>query len=170
MRDINFLDIGCGNGWVVRKVVDSPVCQYAYGIDVSNEMVKLANERRETQKEFFVCSDFNSWEYDGQFDVVFSMETVYYINPLEEAVRKIHKLTKPDGIVIVGIDYYEENNSSKSWSDMVGLEMIRKNIPFWKEVFLQSGFKDVTISNICDPNATERWKQQFGTLVITAKK
>ena len=31
-KDFKFIDSGCGNGWVVRKVIKEPSCEYAIGI------------------------------------------------------------------------------------------------------------------------------------------
>jgi len=34
-KDFSFLDIGCGNGWVVRKISKIKTCKKAVGIDKS---------------------------------------------------------------------------------------------------------------------------------------
>lgn len=37
--NFNFLDVGCGDGWVVRKFAKDPECNVAYGIDLSPNMI-----------------------------------------------------------------------------------------------------------------------------------
>ena len=34
-----FLDVGCGNGWVVRKIAEDPNCKKSIGIDKSKKMI-----------------------------------------------------------------------------------------------------------------------------------
>ena len=41
-KPFSFLDIGCGNGWVVRKIAQLPKCKKAVGIDKSKNMIKRA--------------------------------------------------------------------------------------------------------------------------------
>ena len=38
----SFIDIGCGNGWAVRKALKNPYCSYALGIDGAENMIKKA--------------------------------------------------------------------------------------------------------------------------------
>jgi len=41
-KQFSFLDIGCGNGWVVRKIAQLAKCKMAVGIDKSKNMIKRA--------------------------------------------------------------------------------------------------------------------------------
>ena len=41
-----FLDIGCGNGWVVRKISKNTNCKKAIGIDKSKKMIKIAKQNK----------------------------------------------------------------------------------------------------------------------------
>ena len=38
----SFIDAGCGNGWVVKKVGSNPKCINAYGVDGSRKMIEKA--------------------------------------------------------------------------------------------------------------------------------
>ena len=40
-KAFTFIDAGCGNGWVVRKVGDKNSCEKAIGIDGSKSMLSL---------------------------------------------------------------------------------------------------------------------------------
>ena len=40
----SFLDLGCGNGWVVRKVQEHNLCNKAVGIDGAYQMIKNARK------------------------------------------------------------------------------------------------------------------------------
>ena len=73
-KPFSFLDIGCGNGWVVRKIAQLPKCKKAVGIDKSKNMIKRAVSNSASKKEKYACTDLESWNYTGKFDVIFSME------------------------------------------------------------------------------------------------
>ena len=45
-KPFTFLDIGCGNGWVVRKISQLSNCRRAIGIDKSRIMIKKAKEKK----------------------------------------------------------------------------------------------------------------------------
>ena len=46
-ENFTFLDIGCGNGWVVRKISQKLSCIKAVGIDKSKMMIKNAKSKTE---------------------------------------------------------------------------------------------------------------------------
>ena len=97
-NSFTFLDIGCGNGWVVRKISQLSNCKKAIGIDKSRTMIKKAKEKKASEKEDYFTTDLESWKYAGKFDVVFSMEALYYSVPMEPALKKVYKLLKKSGI------------------------------------------------------------------------
>ena len=41
-RSFSFLDLGCGNGWVVRRVENDPLCVRSVGIDGAKQMIEKA--------------------------------------------------------------------------------------------------------------------------------
>ena len=41
-KKFSFLDLGCGNGWVVRKVQEHDLCNKAIGIDGAYQMIDNA--------------------------------------------------------------------------------------------------------------------------------
>ena len=38
----SIIDAGCGNGWVVRKIINHSLCEKAIGVDGSKEMIDKA--------------------------------------------------------------------------------------------------------------------------------
>jgi SAM-dependent methyltransferase len=165
-----FLDIGCGNGWTVRKIASLPNCKNACGIDASYEMIQLAKNRKINEKENYICSDFCNCENNEKFDVVFSMEALYYFKPIENTLLKIYSSLKNNGMLIMGIDYYKENIASQNWPEMLGLEMFRESIEAWKTLLKTAGFNDIHSIQIKEANSVEEWKRIAGTLAIYAKK
>ncbi|MEJ2637926.1 MAG: class I SAM-dependent methyltransferase [Calditrichia bacterium] len=79
-----FLDIGCGNGWLVREVASRQKYSLGVGIDASWEMVKKAREVTALDNIQFICTDILSWNTDFRFDTIVSMEAFYYVKPMEK--------------------------------------------------------------------------------------
>lgn len=171
-QPFDFLDIGCGNGWVVRQVSKHRLCRSAWGIDVSEAMIKCAKKYKNSSKQHFLRTDLLAWNTQKRFDVIFSMEALYYIVPVEGAVHKIYDLLKDGGIFLCGVDYYLENKASHSWPDMCNVDMDLRSKKEWTDIFKQAGFKNVRQTNILYPSSitSERWKQKFGTLFIRGLK
>mgnify|MGYP000848363019 FL=1 len=76
----SFIDAGCGNGWVVRQVLQNPLCQKAIGIDGSQKMIHKA--KKIDPNSSYLCADLMHWTPDTRVDIVHSMEVFYYVeNP-----------------------------------------------------------------------------------------
>lgn len=74
----SFLDIGCGNGWVVKKMVQLDTCTKAVGIDKSKNMINKANKTKISDKEQYFTTELETSRFSRKFDVIFSMESLYY--------------------------------------------------------------------------------------------
>lgn len=162
----NFIDIGCGNGWVVREFSKREGAEYCCGIDLSDEMINLAKSRRSRNIEEYIATDFLGFESDRRFDLVFSMEVFYYFNDIHQTLKKVKKLLSDDGVLLVGIDFYKENEESETWPKNVGLNMQRLTIKQWKDIFINHGFSNVKISQIKNYDEKDMWKSVYGTLVF----
>ena len=157
-----FLDLGCGNGWVIRKALEHSNCKFALGIDNAENMINKALKHK---KGNFITGNIEDYSYKGRFDIIFSMETMYYINNIEKSLNNIfHKGLKDDGIMIMGIDHYKENESSLNWSKDYNLDMKTLSINEWKDEFLNFGFKKITHYQY------GKKKEWSGTLIILAQK
>ena len=168
-KPFTFLDVGCGNGWVVRKIAKEENCKKAIGIDVSKKMIVQAKKKIENSKEEFFSTDVESWKYRGKFDVIFSMEALYYANSIEAALEKIFKLLKPGGQFFCGTDFYTDNKATSRWADMMKLKMHLFSKKEWKNLFQDVGF-EVKTKHVKDLKNKKKWKREFGTLFIIGSK
>ena len=100
--EFSFIDAGCGNGWVIRKMNGHPLCRSAIGIDGADQMIKKAN-RIDPSGEY-VCADLVHWNPKEAVDVVHSMEVLYYLQKPEILISNIfeHWLA-PGGQFILGL-------------------------------------------------------------------
>lgn len=164
-----FLDVGCGNGWVVRKIAKENNCKKSIGIDKSKKMIIQANKKIVNKKEKFVHIDIESWKYSGKFDFIFSMEALYYSDSIDDALKKIFKLLKPGGKFFCGTDFYTDNRATARWKDIMKIQMHLHSKKEWKEFFKNAGFQ-VKTKHIKDLKSRKKWKREFGTLFIIGTK
>ena len=168
-RPFSFLDLGCGNGWIVRKIAKEKNCRKAVGIDKSKKMINQANKKKISIKENYVHTDIQSWKYNGKFDFVFSMESLYYVDSIEESLKKIFKFLKPEGQFFCGTDFYTDNKATARWADVMGIQMHLHSKQEWKRLFKDAGFETRT-KQIKDLKGNKKWKREMGTLFIIGKK
>ena len=168
-KPFRFLDIGCGNGWVVRKISQLPNCRKAIGIDKSKTMIKKANEKKISENESYFTTDLESWKYTGKFDIVFSMESLYYSVPMEHALKKVYTLLKKRGVFYCGTDFYKDNTLTTRWTKDMAVPMDLRSEKEWKKMFKETGFS-TRAKHVLDTKNKLKWKREFGTLFVIGKK
>jgi len=168
-KPFTFLDVGCGNGWVVRKIAKENNCKKCIGIDISKKMIVQAKKKQDNNKEEFLHADIESWNYKGKFNFIFSMETLYYADSIEVALEKIYKLLKPSGQFFCGTDFYSDNKATARWAVSMKIQMHLHSKKEWKKFFRNAGF-EVKTKHIKDLKNKKKWRREFGTLFITGTK
>ena len=168
-KPFTFLDVGCGNGWVVRKIAKEKNCKKSIGIDKSKKMIQEAIKKTSLKKEEFIHTDIESLKYRGKFDFIFSMESLYYADSIEIALEKIFKILKPGGQFFCGTDFYTDNKDTARWASIMKIQMHLHSKKEWKKFFQNTGFM-VKTKHIKDLKNTKKWKREFGTLFITGTK
>ena len=162
-RNFSFLDLGCGNGWVVRRVEADPLCARAVGIDGAKQMIKKA--RNSDKKSEYLHENIDTYNSPEKFDLIHSMEVLYYLeNPALTLKNITNSWLNKGGRLIAGIDLYDENHVSHSWEEKVGTKMMMLKEAEWIEIFSSAGLQEVESWR---SNQSQDWA---GTLVLTGKK
>ena len=161
--NFSFIDIGCGNGWVVKRIRENQNCVKSVGIDGAEKMIKKAIAK--DSKSQYLRLDIEKMNYNDEFDIVFSMEVFYYFkNPLKVLSYIYKNILKPGGCMLMGVDHYLENKSSLSWGKDLNLELKTYSIEQWEANFNEVGFSNIKTFQF---EAKENWA---GTLVIYCEK
>jgi len=162
-RNFSFLDLGCGNGWVVRMLENNQLCVRSVGIDGAKQMIEKARE--DTSKSEFLLENIDTYSSPDKFDLIHSMEVLYYLENPALTVKKIaDSWLNEGGRLIAGVDLYYENQESHSWEDRVGTKMMMLKEAEWMEIFSSAGLQKVESWR---SNQSQDWA---GTLVLTGKK
>ena len=162
-RNFSFLDLGCGNGWVVRRVETDPLCVRAVGIDGAKQMIEKATQGG--SKSEYLHENIDTYSSPDKFDLIHSMEVLYYLEDPALTIKKIaDSWLNKEGRLIAGVDLYFENTESHSWEEKVGTKMMMLKEAEWIEIFSSAGLKEVKSWR---SNQNQDWA---GTLVLTGKK
>lgn len=162
-ENFSVIDLGCGNGWVVRKMKENPLCELACGIDGSKAMIDKAIKN--DPGGLYINEDLSIWKPQEKYDVVFSMETLYYFQSPIKILNKIYdSILKETGILIMGIDHYSENIESLNWGETFNLDITTLSIEEWCLLIESAGFNNIKYQQV------EKKKNWLGTLIISAEK
>jgi ubiquinone/menaquinone biosynthesis C-methylase UbiE len=137
LRGKKVLDLGCGSGLYVRELIRRGA--KVKGIDVSEEMVKIAREENPSI-EFKVGSSEKLPYKNQEFDVVLSALMMPYPSKWDKTLKEVNRVLKPDGLFTFSIrnpvtevtgghsrkgkyelgaimDYFKEDLLKESWGD-----------------------------------------------------
>ena len=140
------IDVGCGNGWLCRKLTSLDDCNKVVGIDGSKEMIAKAKQKGEGE---FHLATLPGWQPPQKFDLIHSMEFLYYLKePLEMLKIFCNEWLEDQGVLIAGIDHYLENTASHDWPQSLNVHMTTLSEEQWKQGMIDAGFIDVEIRRV----------------------
>ena len=107
----NILDIGCGEGYVGRELINRGA-QYVHGIDISSGMINQAliqKQELNITNVSYETGDICDFEVSGfeQYDLVLAMFIFNYLNVSEtiSTIKKAYQLLKLDGYLIFAVPH-----------------------------------------------------------------
>ena len=114
------LDIGCGGGATLQRLLKRSKNAMVYGIDISEESVAKAKKVNADvlDKQVFVTQgSAEKLPYkDGMYDLVTAVETVYFWPNLSDCLQEVRRVLKPGGRFAIMVEVID--NDSK-WTDVV---------------------------------------------------
>ena len=162
-RHFSFLDVGCGNGYVVRKISELKQCVISVGMDGAEGMIKKAKKMDPNGN--YYCSNIVDWIPKLKFDYIHSMEVMYYLENPEKTIKSIvNNWLEANGVMIMGVDYYLENEISHSWPKDLNVPMKLLSISQWADILKKSGLNKV---NYLQANKRVNFS---GTLILYGRK
>lgn len=98
----NVLDIGCGGGANLKRLLNLCPKGNIYGIDLSEESVSFAQKynTKDLDKRCFIQQgDVCSLPYkEGAFDAVTAFETVYFWSPVNKALSEVARVPEREAV------------------------------------------------------------------------
>jgi len=147
------LDIGCGSGWATRVLADIAFNGRVTGIDISDEMVRVARESSQSHPntDYEVASAEQLPFTDNEFTHAFSMESLYYYRNIPRALSEIHRVLRPGGLFVAVVDLYWENEATHQWIDTLKVPVELLSIDDYRSLFIDAGFTSISDERLIDP-------------------
>ncbi|HHV60170.1 MAG TPA: methyltransferase domain-containing protein [Clostridiaceae bacterium] len=165
-KDKIVVDLGAGDGFISRSV--SGYVKKVIAVDLSSEMLKQLNIKARSSG----INNIETIEGDGldlpledsSVDVVCANMFLHHIDSPELAIREMHRVLKPCGMVYIA-DFHEHSN----------IELTRKMHDIWpgfksNEItawFGKNGFKNIQIDSLINDKQS---KDKIGIFTLTAVK
>ena len=102
----HILDIGCGNGKMLGYL-QKKTGAHISGFDYSEKAIQTAQSLYPTNADFRVGAIGETDFPAEQFDLITSMDTMYFANDMTDFVSQIKRWLKPDGVFFAG---YQEGD------------------------------------------------------------
>ena len=151
--DARVLDVGCGSGWATRLLAECALNGRVTGIDISDEMIRLARESSLLfpNVDYQMVSAEQLPFADGEFTHAFSMESLYYYANLQAALKEIHRTLQAGGIFVTVLDLYQENKASHQWVEQLKVPVQLLSIADYRSLFADAGFVNISDQRLFDP-------------------
>ena len=114
------LDIGCGGGATLQRLLKRSRGAQVYGIDISEESVAKAQKvnAKVLGKQVFVTQgSAEKLPYEeGKFDLVTAVETVYFWPNLPDCLQEVRRVLKSGGKFAILVEVVD---SDSKWTSVV---------------------------------------------------
>lgn len=143
------LDIGCGGGANVRKLLEKSPYGRVTGIDYSEISVEKTRKINKAGIESKRCEilqgDVMKLPFrDEIFDVITAFETIYFWPDICEAFKQVYKILKIGGTFMICNESNGENPRDEKWTNRIqGMKIY--NSEQIKNFLEDAGFTDVKV-------------------------
>jgi 2-polyprenyl-3-methyl-5-hydroxy-6-metoxy-1,4-benzoquinol methylase len=100
-RNLSIAEIGCGGGDNLRQIkkcaVENKIHITLTGIDINNECIQFASERKSNKDIVFICSDYRLVKFETHPDIIFSSLFCHHFKD-EELVEMLHWMNSQSAI------------------------------------------------------------------------
>jgi SAM-dependent methyltransferase len=152
----NVLDVGCGPGWLSRRLAKLAPAGRVVGMDISDEMIRLARRTSaEHQNILYVPGEVAEipWE-PNFFHHVISVESAYYWPEPAAGMKEIFRVLRPGGAAWILINYYRDNPHCHQWGALLGVKTQLLLAEEWMELMQAAGFARVAQERVVDASPT----------------
>lgn len=134
------LEIGVGTGRIAQSTFKQ--CKKLYGIDLSELTINRAKENLRADNVTFICSDYLLYEFDIQFDIIYSTLTSMHIENKQDFFNKVAHDLKDGGRFLISID---DNQDEYLDMGIYKVKIYPDNLKDTQNYILQSGLRIIEI-------------------------
>jgi len=146
------LDVGCGNGWAVRELVERGASR-GLGVDIAPKMIVRAQQaiQGDPRFQFHVAAAERLPFGDGTVDYLLNVESLYYYPEPARALAEWARVTAPGGQLAIVVDLYEENPATHTWIDALDIDVHLLSAPQIVTMAEHAGWRNVRWEQVLDP-------------------
>jgi ubiquinone/menaquinone biosynthesis C-methylase UbiE len=136
------LDAGCGPGIILKDILEQKYI--GYGIDISQNMLKLAKNYLSKYEHFLLSNtDIERLPFkDNAFDIIYSAGVIEYLNSDVKVLSEFKRLLRNNGVLIIPvtnrysynlifddiINYIRNNKLIFSFFNFVNINILKRGI------------------------------------------
>jgi SAM-dependent methyltransferase len=161
----NVLDVGCGAGWLSRRLAKLVPEGRVVGMDISDEMIRHA---RRASADFgnllFVTGEVKEIPWQPHFFAhAISVESSYYWPDPAAGIKDIFRVLHDGGSAWILINYYRDNPHCHQWGELLAVPTHLLSGDEWADFFRNAEFTNVVHERIVDgsPSPAEYTGQWF---------
>lgn len=144
------LDIGCGGGANVARMLAANPNGKVYGVDYSEVSVEKTGKVNKKAIEEGRCEirQANVLELpfeDNQFDMITAFETIYFWPDIVKSFEQVLRVLKPEGKFMICNEAVGTNPSDEKWTKMIDGMTIYRPAEV-KKYLEQAGFTEISIN------------------------
>jgi SAM-dependent methyltransferase len=148
----NVLDVGCGVGWLTRRIAEMVPEGRVVGLDVSDQMIRMARRTSlEHDNVLFVAGEVGEIPWEANFFTqAISVESAYYWPDPSSGLQEIFRVLRPAGNLRILINYYRDNPHCHQWGPLLAVKTHLLRADEWAQLFCQAGFVNVRQERVED--------------------
>ena len=125
-NDLSILDIGCGNGKML-KYLQSRIGGHIYGFDFSENAINTARADYINKSDFRIGAIGEVNYPIEMFDIIISMDTIYFATDMSTFIRQIYSWLKVGGVIFIGYQEGDIMAKTKNSETTVLAKSIKEN-------------------------------------------
>jgi tRNA (cmo5U34)-methyltransferase len=160
---LSFVDLGCGTGLEIERILKNYPNAEITGIDLSENMLQLLKQKFSDNREQLniVCKSYFDFDFgDGRYDYAVSTYSLHHFNVDEKLTlyKRVYNGLKDNGVFING-DYVVDSSEKEQFFRSENIRIRKENeisdgfyhydTPLFfgteKELLFKAGFKSVEI-------------------------
>ena len=143
------LDIDCGGGANVKRLLDKVPYGKVTGIDYSEISVIKSEKTNKAGTRNRRCEILQANVMDlpfgnDVFDLITAFETIYFWLDILEAFKQVHRVLKPNGTFMICNEVSGENPKDENWTKIIDRMKIYNSEQI-KKTLESAGFIDIKI-------------------------
>lgn len=95
------LDLGCGTGEMMKRILQDSSGKSLYGIDLSEKMLDVAKKKLGDEAALFLGDSEHLPFADSTFDVVYCNDSFHHYPAPDKVLSEIYRVLKPHGTFIM---------------------------------------------------------------------